>query len=121
MTKLYESVRENRSLMDIQLRGAFWDTWRTPWRYDLPDAPPCPFTFFEFLSSRNQYLSQLFLPYEYTLSAGLWPLILESVSCDASILYFMLTFQPHIVKGKVEGTVASDKEWDVDRECRGIA
>ena len=124
MTKLYESVRENRSLMDIQLRGFFWDTWRTPWRYDLPDAPPCPFNFFEFLSSRNQYLSQLFLPYEYTLPAGLWPLILESVSCDASILYFMLTFQPHIVKGKVEGAVAADKEWDVDgpsRKCRRIA
>ena len=121
MTKLYESVRENRSLMDIQLRGAFWDTWRTPWHYDLPDAPPCSFNFFEFLSSRNQYLSQLFLPYEYTLPAGLWPLILESVSCDASILYFMLTFQPHIVKGKVEGAVAADKEWDVDgpsRKCR---
>ena len=75
MTKLYESVRENRSLMDIQLNGPFWDPWREPRGHDLPHAPPCPFSFFEFLSSRNQYLSQLLLPYDYTLPVGLWPLI----------------------------------------------
>ena len=40
MTKLYESVRENTSLMDIQLEGKFWDPWRYPMRYDLPHAPP---------------------------------------------------------------------------------
>ena len=63
------------------------------------------------------------MPYEYTLPAGLWPLILESASCDASILYYLLTFQPHLVKGKVEGTVAVDREWDVNvpaRKCRRI-
>ena len=100
MTKLYESVRENRSLMDIQLKGTFWNPWRK-WRHDVSDThpPPCPFSFFEFLSSRNQYLSLLLMPYEYTLPAGLWPLMLESASCDASILYYLLTFQPHLVKG----------------------
>ena len=118
MTKLYESVRENRSLMDIQLEGDFWDPWREPMRHDLPHAPPCPFSFFEFLSSRNQYLSQLLMTYESTLPAGLWPLILESASSDASILYFLLSFQPHIVKGTVEGTVAADREWNVDGPTR---
>ena len=98
MTKLHESVRENRSLMDIQLKGTFWDPWH---ELSHPHPPPCPFSFFEFLSSRNQYLSLLLMPYEYTLPAGLWPLILESASCDASILYYLLTFQPHLVKGRV--------------------
>ena len=124
MTKLYESVRENRSLMDIQLEGYFWDPWREPRGHDLPHAPPCPFSFFEFLSSRNQYLSQLLMTYESTLPAGLWPLILESASSDASILYSLLSFEPHIVKGKVEGTVAADREWGVDgpaRKCTRIA
>ena len=103
MIKLYESVRDNQNLMDIQLRGDFWQPWRTLWHYDLPDAPPCPFSFFEFLSSRNQYLPQLVMSYEHTLPAGLWPLILESASCDASFLFYMLTLQPYLVKGKVEG------------------
>ena len=114
MTKLYESVRENRSLVDIQLKGDFWYLWRRP-HYSLP-APPCPFSFFEFLSSRNQFLSQLLMPYEHTLPAGLWPLILESASCDASILYYLLTLQPYLVTGKVEGT--ADREWNVDGPAR---
>ena len=110
MTKLYESVRENRSLMDIQLKGRFWHPWGE-WRHGLSHLH---LSFFEFLSSRNQYLSQLLMPYEHTLPVGLWPLILESASCNASILYYLLTFQPHLVKGKVEGTVAADRECDVD-------
>ena len=120
--KLYESVRENRSLIDIQIRGCFWA--QEPWRRsDLPPGLSFPLRFFGFLSSRNQYLSQLLLPYEYSLPAGLWPLILESASSDASILYFLLTFQPHLVKGTVEGAVAADREWGVDgsaRKCRRI-
>ena len=125
MTKLYESVTENRNLVDIQLKGTYWDTWRE-WRYDLSHLhpPPCPFSFFEFLSKRNQYLFQLLMRYEHTLPAGLWPLILAFASCDASTLYYLLTVQPHLVKGKVEGTVAVDREWDVDgpaRKCRRIA
>ena len=124
MTKLYESVRENRSLMDIQLEGPFWYPWRFQCHHDLPHAPPCPFSFFEFLSSRNQYLSQLFLPHESTLPAGLWPLVLESASSDASILYYLLSFQPHLVKGRIEGNVVADRERGVDgpaRKCRSIA
>ena len=122
MTKVYESVRENRSLMDIQLKGGCF--WALELRFDLPREPPCPLRFFGFLSSRNQYLSQLPLPYEYSLPAGLWPLILESASSDASILYFLLTLQPHLVEGMVEGAVAADREWGVDgsaRKCRRIA
>ena len=106
--------------MDIQLKGGFWEPWRMPRRYDLPDAPPCPFSFFEFLSSRNQYLSQLVMSYEHTLPAGLWPLILEYASCDASILYYLLSFQPHIVRWRTD---AADREWNVDgpiRKCRRI-
>ena len=121
MTKLYESVRENRSLLDIQLKGCFWRPWRFQCHHDLPHAPPCPFSFFEFLSSRNQYLSQLLMPYDFPV--GLWPLILESASGDVSILYYLLTSQPHLIRGKAEGT-AADKEWDVDgpaRKCRRIA
>ena len=119
MTKLYESVRENRSLMDIQLKGNFW----YPWRLDYFGNAPCPLSFFAFLSSRNQYLSQLLLPYDFP--AGLWPLILESASYDASILYYLLTFQPHLVKkGRLEGTVAAVRERGVDgpaRKSRRIA
>ena len=111
MTKLYESLRENRSLMDIQLKGEFWDPWRESLRNYYPREPPCPFSFFDFLSSRNQYLSQVLLPYEYSLPAGLWPLILESASSDASILYYLLTFQPHLAEGTVKRTVAADREW----------
>ena len=111
MTKLYESLRENRSLMDIQLKGEFWDPWRESLRNYYPREPPCPFSFFDFLSSRNQYLSQVLLPYEYSLPSGLWPLILESASSDASILYYLLTFQPHLAEGTVKRTVAADREW----------
>ena len=96
MTKLYESVRENRSLLDIQLKGGFWRLWRFQCHHDLPHAPPCPFSFFEFLSSRNQYLSQLLMPYDFPV--GLWPLILESASGDAAILYSLLTSQPHLIR-----------------------
>ena len=96
MTKLYESVRENRSLLDIQLKGGFWRLWRFQCHHDLPHAPPCPFSFFEFLSSRNQYLSQLLMPYDFPV--GLWPLILESASGDAAILYYLLTSQPHLIR-----------------------
>ena len=54
---------------------------------------------------------------------GFLILILESASCDASILYYLLSFQPHLVKGRVEGTAAADREWGVDgppRKCRRI-
>ena len=101
MTKLYESVRENRSLMDIQLKGNFWQPWRMP-HYSLPDVPPCPFSFFEFLSSRNHYLSQLVMSYEHTLPAGLWPLILEYASCDASTLLSLLLVELPAPYCKVE-------------------
>ena len=37
---------------------------------------------------------------ESTLPSGLWPLILESASDDASILYYLLTVQPHLVTGR---------------------
>ena len=105
MAKLYESVRENRSLTDVQLNGQFWDPWREPRRRALPRPPPCPFSFFESLPSRN--LSQLLMSYAYTLPAGLWPLILESASSDATILYCLLTCQPHLV------TADGGMEWSL--------
>ena len=39
---------------------------------------------------------------ENTVPTGLWPLILESASCDASVLYYLLTRKPHIVERKVK-------------------
>ena len=80
MTKLLEGVRENRNLMDIRLEeGGYWVS-------SSKDPYPCPFTFLDFISLRNQYLSQVLMRDENTVPSGLWPLILESASCDASVL-----------------------------------
>ena len=99
MTKLLEGVRENRNLMDIRLGLEGWG-----WLLGTSDVSPRPFRFFDFISLRNQYFSQLLMRDENTIPLGLWPLILAPVTCDASILYFLLTLKPHLVKGDVADT-----------------
>ena len=93
-TKLYEGVRENRNLMDIQLNSS-------------EDLSPSPFTFLDFVSSRNQYLCGVLMRDENTLPPGLWPLILESASDEASVLQYLLN---HLVnyQGNVRRTPDAD-------------
>ena len=107
MTKLCECVRENRNLMDIRLEGGYWLS-------SSKDPYPCPITFLDFVSLRNQYLSQVLMRDENTVPSGLWPLILESASCDASVLYYLLTLRPHFVKGNVKRTADADAEKSMD-------
>ena len=101
MTKLCECVRENRNLMDIRLSGKHWGS-------SSKDISPCPFAFLDFISLRNQYLSQV-LKDENSVPPGLWPLFLESTDCNYSILYYLLTLMPHLVlaKGIAKRTVSS--------------
>ena len=104
MTKLYEGVRENRNLMDIQLKLR-------------PDLSRCRFPFLDFVSSRNQYLCCVLMRDENTLPPGLWPLILESASDEASILYYLLTLNPHLVK--YQGNVRRTPDADIDKSVDG--
>ena len=74
LTKMYENAKENWSLMDIRLMGINW----FPWNEDELSRPlPFPLTAFDFISSRNQYVSRVLMLDENTLPPGLWPLILE--------------------------------------------
>ena len=89
LKEVYERLEENRSLMEIRLEGRFWR------------HPSYPLTSFDHVSLRNQYCALVFaVSDESTLPSGLWPLILESASDDASILYYLLTVQPHLVTGR---------------------
>ena len=68
---------------------------------------------------------------ENTLPPGLWPLILELCPSplrrrfpdrarsyeewyDQSVLFYVLTRRPHLVKGKVESSIYADKGKSVD-------
>ena len=101
-TQLCECVRENRNLMDMRLWGGYWGE----------DRYPCPSIF---ISLRNQYLSQVLMRDENTVPSGLWPLILKSASNSPfSILYYLLTLKPHLVKGNVKRIADVDIEKCVD-------
>ena len=118
ITKMYENARENWSLMDIRLEG---DGWYPPKK---PAQPlPFPLSGFGFISLRNQYFSRVLMLDENTLPPGLWPLILELCasplrSCkewyNQSVLFYVLTLRPHLVKGKVESSIYADREKSVD-------
>ena len=119
LTKMYETARENWNLMDIRVKGCKHSR-----------RLPFPLTTFDFISSRNQYFSRVLMMDENTVPPGLWPLILEwdprwghpwspiVDSCpllkeryDESVLFYLLTLRPHLVKGnKVESSVDADNE-----------
>ena len=104
MTELCKVIGENRNLMDIRLKGQCW----------VSEDLSCPFTFLDFISLRNQYRSQVLMQDANTLPPGLWPLILESASCNCSVLYYLLKLQPHLVKGKVKSPFDADTDKPVD-------
>ena len=114
LTKMYENAWENWSLMDIRLEGKDWlpDTWS--W-----SPLPIPLSGFDFISSRNRFL----MLDENTVPPGLWPLFLERCprwgqlavgSSPSSVLFYVLTIRPHLVKGKVESSMDADAEKSVD-------
>ena len=102
VTKMYENAWENWSLMDIRLGPWGTRTWRKP-------SHPHPFSWsgFDFISLRNQYLSRVLMLDENTVPPGLWPLILEWCTLgkekegyNESVLFYLLTLWPYLVKGK---------------------
>ena len=130
LTKVYENAWENWSLMDIRLEGEYWlpesGTWRKP-------SHPHPFSLsgFAFISLRNQYFSQVLMRDENTVPPGLWPFILEwcprwghpwrrslvdetKERYDQSVLFYVLTVRPHLLKGKVESSIDANAAKSVD-------